>query len=472
MQRLTGLDAGFLYMETPTLHMHTLKVAVLDPAPGTPLTFEQIRDEIRRHLPLLPSFRRRLVRVPFAFHHPLWVEDPDFDLDYHVRRVVLPSPGTRRQLDEAIGDIAGVQLDRTRPLWRMHVFEGLEGGRLAVLAKIHHAVADGMAASALLANVMTTASDAEQPPIVDTWQPEAIPAPSTLLWDAFRDHVRQLFGLPRLLVRTLANLLSVVRHRRRSDVSTPVPILSTPRTAFNTALTPRRSFASTSLPIDAVKEVKSAFGVTMNDVVLAVAAGALRTFLADGSRLPLRPLVAGVPVASDVAADIRLHGNRVSNMFTSLATDVDDPVERLRRIHEVTSEAKTLQRLLGVATFEDWVQYTPPGVYAWFMDQYSQRRVADRHPPAINLVVSSVPGPSEPLYAAGAPLREIYSVGPILEGIGLNITVWSYLDRLYVGALGCRDTLPDLHRITEAMGPALGELVRAGSQAPVVASLS
>jgi WS/DGAT/MGAT family acyltransferase len=290
------------------------------------------------------------------------------------------------------------------------------------------------------------------------------------LVDAFRDHVHQLFDLPALVRRTLANLLSVVRHRRRSAVSTPVPIISTPRTAFNTALTPRRSFATTSLSLDDVRAVKSSFGVTLNDVVLAVVSGALRDYLLERNRLPYRPLVAGVPVASGAGEANRLDGNRVSNMFTSLATDEDHPAERLRRIHEVTAEAKTLQRLLGPETFGDWVQYTPPGPYSWFMGQYSHRRVADRHPPPINLVISNVPGPSEPLHAAGAPLREIYSVGPILEGIGLNITVWSYLDRLYVGALGCRDTLPDLHAITDAMEPALDELLKLNEQSTVVGS--
>jgi diacylglycerol O-acyltransferase len=455
-------------METPTLHMHTLKVAVLDPPGGSALPFAAVRDAIGARLALIPPFRRRLVEVPFGFHHPVWIEDPDFDIDYHVRRILLPPPGDRSQLDEAIADIASVPLDRRRPLWRMHVFEGLEDGRMAVLVKIHHAVADGMASAALLANVMTEVNDNAAVP-VDTWRPEPIPTRRVLLTDAFLDHLAQLRDLPALVRRTVGNVRRLLRHRRHSGVRTPVPMLSTPRTSFNHALTPRRSFATDSLAASDVQQVRKMFNVSVNDVLLAVVAGALRRYLTDRDELPRASLVAGVPVASD-PQEQRLGGNRVSNLFTSLATDVLDPVERLQRIHAITAEAKTLQNLLGRETFGDWVQYTPPRPYAWAMRHYSRLQVADRHPPPINLVVSTVPGPRTQLYAAGAALRELYSVGPVLEGIGVNITVWSYLDRFFVGVLACRDEVPEPARITRAMRDALAELATAASGSPVVAS--
>ena len=468
MERLSGLDAGFLYMETPTLHMHTLKVAVLDRPPGDELPFTEIHDEIRARLPLLPPFRRRIVDVPFGFHHPVWIEDPDFDLDYHIRRVLLPTPGDRRQLDDAIADIASVPLDRRRPLWRMHVFEGLDDGRIAVLVKIHHAVADGIASAALLANVMSSRAETEDLP-VDDWHPEPIPTRRELLRDAFRDHLTQLRDFPRLLHRTISNVRALVRHRRQSSVSTPMPMLNTPRTSFNGSLTARRSFVTTSIGERQLRSIRDAFDVTVNDVVLGIVSGAVRSYLLARHELPAVSLVAGVPVAADTSEQ-RLGGNRVSNLFTSLATDEADPIRRLHRIHEVTAEAKQLQRLLGRETLGDWVQYTPPRPWAWFMRQYSRRHIADRHPPAINLVVSNVPGPSVPLYAAGAELKELYSVGPVLEGIGLNVTVWSYLDRLFVGVLACRDEVPEPWLITDAMQDAVTELATAAAQTPVVAS--
>jgi diacylglycerol O-acyltransferase len=255
----------------------------------------------------------------------------------------------------------------------------------------------------------------------------------------------------------------------------PMPMMHTPRTSFNGALTPRRSFVTASMAVADIDSVRGAFGVTANDVVLGVVSGALRAYLLERGELPSSSLVAGVPVAADSSAEagdagIRLEGNRVSNLFTSLATDEADPVRRLHRIHDVTNEAKHLQTLMGRETLADWVQYTPPRPWAWFMRQYSGRRIADRHPPAINLVVSNVPGPRTPLYAAGAELRELYSVGPVLEGIGLNITVWSYLDRYYIGLVACRDEVPEPWRITEAMRVALAELATAAAQIPVVAS--
>jgi diacylglycerol O-acyltransferase len=246
-------------------------------------------------------------------------------------------------------------------------------------------------------------------------------------------------------------------------------MLNTPRTSFNGSLTPRRSFVTTSFATRDVRAIREAFDCTVNDVVLAIVSGALRSYLLDRHELPAVSLVAGVPVAAD-PSEQRLGGNRVSNLFTSLATDEADPVRRLRRIHEVTAEAKQLQHLLGRETLGDWVQYTPPRPWAWFMRQYSRRHIADRHPPAINLVVSNVPGPAAPLYAAGAELKELYSVGPVLEGIGLNITVWSYLDRFYVGVLACRDEVPQPSLITDSMLAALLELATAAAQTPVVAS--
>ncbi len=482
MQRLSGLDAGFLYMETPTVRMHTLKVAVLDPPPGEPLDFESVKVAIGEHLDLLPPLRRRVVDVPGRLHHPMWVDDPEFDLSYHIHRVILPSPGTHAQLDRAIGEIAGRPLDRARPLWQMHVFEGLEGGRIAVLITVHHALADGVAATALLANVMSTmpggpraaalagASGPEPTRVAGPRTREVLPSRSWMIRDAMNDRVHQLAHLPRLLVRTLGGLLSLLRRRRRSEVVTPVPILSTPRSSFNTSLTARRSFATVALDLGDARAVRSACGVTLNDVVLAIVGGALRRYLDDRGELPDRPLVAAVPVSSDPDVG-RLEGNRVSNLFASLATDEVDPLRRLDAIHAVMSEAKAVQRIMGAETLANWIEYTPPGPYEWFNKHYSGWRVADRHPPPINVIVSNVPGPREPLQVAGAVLREIYSVGPILEGVGLNITVWSYCDQLFVGVLACGDTVPEPWRITEAMTEALAELVaavavRVGPDAP------
>ncbi len=255
------------------------------------------------------------------------------------------------------------------------------------------------------------------------------------------------------------------RYRKTAPVKPPRPILDTAMASFNGSLTPHRVFATASLPLDDFKKVREAFGVTLNDVVLAAVAGSMRRYLDErGEKLP-RALVAGIPVSTDKPDEVRrLGGNRVSNLFTSLCTDIDDPVERLTAIHRVTRAGKDVYNLLGADMMADWVELTPPGPFAWAMRQYSKRGLAARHRPPINLVVSNVPGPRFPLYVAGSRLVALYSVGPVLESIGLNVTVWSYIDQMNFAALACRERLPEIHRVTEGVGEALGELMKAADR--------
>lgn len=460
MERLTGLDASFLYNETPTIHMHTLKVAIFDPSALAPEpSLEWIRDEIGRRVHLLPPLRRRLVEVPFGFHHPLWIDDPDLDLSYHVQRASIPSPGTRREMDEVIGEIAGRPLDRRRPLWQMFVLEGLADGRVGVLVKVHHAVADGVAAAQLLENVMTRVPEETDPsPEENPWHPERVPTRREILQAGMRDRFRLLVRLPQLLWFSIRKVLGALRIRRGAGVQLPRPVLDAPRTTFNRTIGSERSFATTQLSFAEVRRIGRAGGATVNDVVLAIVGGALQRYLAARGELPGKSLVASVPTSIDAPGTVRLAGNRVSSLITTTGSAMADPMERLRYIHEVTAAARRVNEALGPEMMEDWVEHTPPRIYSWLVRQYGRSRLADWHPPAVNLVVSNVPGPREPLYVAGSPLVELYSVGPILEGIGLNITVWSYLDELNVGVLACREAIPDAHEITDRLHEALEEM--------------
>src|SRR5256885_2238920 len=359
MQRMPGVDAGYFYMEPPALHMHTLKVAVLEPPEGG-YHFDMLRDELGRRLHLLPPFCRRVLRVPGGLYHPMWFDDAEIDVDQHVHRVVLPAPGTWEQVEDVVGDIASRPLDRDRPLWEAHSIEGLDDGRVVIVAKVHHALADGVASATLLGNVMdSTPTVAASPP--EPWHSDRLPSPSELRRDAIWDLLRDLRRLPGLLVRTVRAVLAVVRHRRSATVRPPRPILDAPRTSFNRAITARRSFATASLPLDALRTVRRAYDVPFTDVVLAVIGGALRDWLEARHELPERSLLAGVPVANDDAlGSTRLIGNKVSNIFTTLGTDLADPVERLHRISAVTREARRTQELLGLDMLEQWVQFTPP----------------------------------------------------------------------------------------------------------------
>jgi WS/DGAT/MGAT family acyltransferase len=460
MQRLSGFDAGFLYMETPTLHMHTLKISVLDPStvPGG-YTFERVKEVLGQRLHLLPPFRRRLAEVPLGLHHPVWIEDPDFDLDYHVRRMVAPEPGTMRELSAVCSDIASRQLDRRHPMWEITVVEGLEHGHIGFVAKIHHSAADGVAAAAMLASVLDDAPDA--PPVTPgPWRPDEVPTQRQLLVGALLAWIRVLLDLPGLLRRTARGMRAVVRRRRQADVSPPLPF-STPKTSFNGSLTPHRTFCMTSMPLADFKAVKDHFGVTINDVLLAVCAGGLRRYLERRGELPDRPLVAGVPVSvrdGEAHAEGEYIANSVSNMFTSVPVELEDPAERVVAIAEITKAAKEVHKALGPRTLMDWSEITPPGPFAAFMRAYSRYNLADRHRPPINLVVSNVPGPREPLYIAGARIIGIWSMGPILESIGLNVTVWSYLDQMNFGVVACRELTPDLWDLIDDLHEGLAEL--------------
>jgi len=455
---MEGVDAGYLYMETPSMHMHTVKVAILER--GGVFDIDRFGEEVLARLDRLPPFGRRVVNVPFRLNHPVWVADRPLDISRHVVHQALPrrrdgGAGGMKELEDLVGRIISVPLDRGIPLWELHLVEGLEGGRVAVVAKLHHALADGNAANNLLANA-TGARGPGGPP-----HPlEPTPSRARLIGDAVRDFVTQFFSLPALIRRTATNVTALVKIRRGSDVSPPRPLLDVPRTSFNAALGPRRNFATCTLSLTDIKAVRHKHGVTVNDVVLGVVGGAIRRWMDERGERPSGSLTAGVPVGTDSPdGPPRLQGNRVSTLFTTLATDIDDPHERLAEIHRVTDASKLVQRTLGPDMLIDWVQFTPPAPFSAGMKLYSRARAASWHPAPFNVVVSNVAGPREELMLGDSRLVDLFSVGPILEGIGLNVTVWSYQDRVNVTVISCPDLVHDLGPLLAQFEPALGDLL-------------
>ena len=462
MERMEGVDAGYLYMETPTMHMHTVKVAILEPSTNGQsggIDIDRFGEEVLARLDRLPPFGRRVLTVPFRLNHPVWVADRPIDMSRHIVHQALPrsrdgGPGGMKELEDLVGRIISVPLDRNIPLWELHLVEGLRDGRVAVVAKLHHALADGNAANNLLGNVTGAHGPAGPPRAL-----EPTPSRARLVTDAIRDFVRQFFSLPALLRRTATNVTALVRIRRGSDVTPPRPLLDVPRTSFNAPLGPRRNFATGTLSLDEIKAVKAKHGVTLNDVVLGVVGGALRRWMDERGELPKASLTAGVPVGTDPpGAPPRLMGNRVSTLFTTLATDVDDPHGRLAEIHRITDASKLVQQTLGPDMLIDWVQFTPPAPFAAGMRLYSRARAASWHPAPFNVVVSNVAGPREEVLLGDARLVDLFSAGPILEGIGLNVTVWSYQDRVNVTVISCPDLVHDLGPLLAQFGPALKDL--------------
>ncbi len=353
MEPLSGLDASFLYLETPTLHMHVEMVTVFDPCtvPGG-YSFAKMQAQIASRTHQAPVFRRLLVEVPFRLGHPVWVDDPHFDIDYHVRRTAVPAPGGLLELADLAGDIASRQLDRSKPLWEIWIVEGVDEGRIAVIAKMHHSTVDGMSGAALLSVLF----DLEVDPGPEPEPPEVvgdphIPSSAELISEAVAARVFRPFEMTRDILRTGQRLLNVRRVRNEPEHRAPqskaaLP-LSAPRTSFNGTLTRRRQVALSAIGLADVKRLKNATGTTVNDVVLAVCTGALRRFLVDGGELPEKPLVAVVPVSVHPDIDAPYGSNKVSSMFVQLPAQLDDPLERLVAIREGTKGAKEEHNALG-----------------------------------------------------------------------------------------------------------------------------
>jgi diacylglycerol O-acyltransferase / wax synthase len=463
MQRLTGLDATFLYMETPSAPMHVASLLVLDTSESDgEWSFEAIRDVYGQRLHLAPPFRRRLVQVPFELHHPLWIEDPDFDLDWHVRHIAVPPPGTREQLEQLAARLMAVPLDRSRPLWEAWVIEGLEDGNIAVVTKVHHAAIDGQGGEEILVNLLDLEPTGR---VVDPpekpWEPDRVPSDTELVGYAINSLVRTPLRAVKAVRRTTEAALNIRRHNRQPDVEPPPAPFSAPRTSFNHALTRNRSFASETVSLEDVKEVKNAFGCTVNDVVLALCGSALKSYLEGRGETLDASLVAMVPIS--VRTEGSTEANQVSMMLTSLATDVDDPVERLQVIHKRTRAAKSQQEMIGADTLQNWVEFAAPAVFGRAARLYSRTKGADLHRPIFNVTISNVPGPPFPLYFAGMKLAATYPLGPIFDGGGLNITVMSYLDKMDFGLLACPDLISDVGSIAHGISGALEEYRKAAS---------
>lgn len=461
MQRLSGLDASFLYLETPTQLLHVCGLIVVDPSTVSGgYSFERMRRELEQRSRVITEFRRRLHHVPLHLDHPVWVDDPDFDIDHHVHRIACPAPAGDRELAEVCAHIAGQPLDRSRPLWEMWVIEGLADGRVAVMSKVHHATVDGVSGANLIAHLCSLEPDA---PPVDDPTPPRLSTPGDVELVA-----RSLFNVakrPWKLAKLLGPAAEVVPHwveRAREGRAMPAPFTA-PRTSFNGTLTGHRSVAFVDFGLEEVKEVKNAFGGTVNDVVLSVCSGALRHYLESRGELPDSSLVAMVPVSVRDRTAHERGSNKVTGMFARLRTDVADPVERLLLISEDNAHAKEHADAIDADMLQDWAHFAAPRTFGLAARVYSGLRLAERHPVVHNLVVSNVPGPPVPLYFLGARVDALYPLGPVFHGAGLNVTVMSNNGRMNVGLIGCRELLTSeaAWALADQMPAAMGELLDA-----------
>jgi diacylglycerol O-acyltransferase len=469
--QLSGMDASFLYMETPDMHFQIVGTAVLDPStmPDGASFFDTIKQTLSDRIHLLPPFRRRVVNVPFQLSHPVWIEDPNFDLDAHIHRIATPAPGSLQELAEVVGDISSRPLDRSRPLWEMWVVEGLEDGHVAVVTKVHHSAVDGVTGADLLGKLFDLSPEIAEadPPAGGEWQPERSPSDLELTGAALLRLSTQPARLARTMLRASQGVAKMVLQRRRPDASPAAMPFTAPNVPWTGAITPHRAVTFGRASLDDMKTIKNTFGTTVNDVVLAACTMMLRHWLADHDALPDKPLVASCPVSVHEEQKDAPGANKVSSMFVSLPVQIEDPIEQLLAIHQTTKGAKEMQKALGADMITGLAEFAPPVLANQAARLYSRLNLADRHRPVHNLIVSNIPGPPIPLYCAGAQVLATYPMGPILEGAGLNITVLSNMGNVDFGAIACRELVPDLADMATGFADAVSMLKKiAAEQGP------
>ena len=475
MEQLTGLDASFLAMETASATGHIGSVMVLDPSTAPlPLTLDRLTEALGRRIAGVAMCRRKLFGVPLGLDNPYWIEDPDFDLEYHVREIALPAPGSYKQLTEQVARLHGRRLDRSRPLWEMYLISGLAEGRTAIYTKLHHAMIDGVAGNDLLEAVLDLAPEGREghQPTPATEAP--VPTRGQMwgrLVRAWASHpvraVRIAADIAQsapLIAATNAPAVPVVRRFLDDrDVLNGAGTMRAPKVPFNAPITPHRRVAFASVPLSGVKGLKNSAGTTVNDVVLAMCAGALRRWLEGQNALPTAPVVGAVPIS--IRAREGERGNRVSLMTVPLPTDCADPWERLVSASKSARVAKERFDAVPATMLMELYQFSFPSLANQASRLAARFRLLEMVRP-FNLVVSNVPGPPIPLYVAGAELVEYYPVSTLPDGQGLNVTVFSYRDTLFFGLLGCRELVPDLELLAQAIAAEYHDLLEAAASRP------
>jgi diacylglycerol O-acyltransferase / wax synthase len=475
MQQLTGLDASFLALETATTTGHVGGLCVLDPGGAPrPLTLARLTQVLAERIPLVPVLRRKLLQVPLGLDQPYWIDDADFDIEYHVREVALPRPGSDAQLTEQVSRLHARPLDRSRPLWEIYLITGLARRRAAVYTKIHHAAIDGASGTELLTVLLDLTPAGRDLPAVEPFAPAKPPglptlaavAAAKLAWRPVQtvritnELVRVLPTLAPAVNTLVGNMLGLNRGDGGIIATSPG---RAPATPFNKPITAHRRIAFRSVDLDTVKAVKNVFGVSVNDVVMAMCAGALRRWLADHDALPAQPLVAMIPVSvRDPGAQGAL-GNKVSAMLASLPTTVTDPGLRLEIVHAATEAAKAQHAAIPQGLVDQISDFAPPALTARAARVVFATGLLHRLPP-FNITISNVPGPNVPVYLAGAKLIAHYPVSVVTDGQGLNITLVGYLGQLHFGLVSCRELVPDIDVLAGYLVDELGLLVKAASK--------
>ena len=465
MQQLSGLDASFIYMETNRTPMHIGSVYLLDVTTAPGFNREMLRTHVAARLPRLPVFRQRLVEVPLDLGHPFWINDPDFNLDDHLVSLGCPRPGGKAELMALAAQRFARPLDRGRPLWDMTLVDGIDQypglppGSMALICRIHHAAVDGVSGAELMGALLDLSPNPDADDVIDQWRPEPVPSPVDMLRQTYTDAKRKSLQFPRFLRDVTVASLRRAAMRRLRRLDPPARLLDAPPTVFNDVIGPTRTFGGVEFDLDHIKALKNALpGVTVNDVLLAIAAGGLRRLLARSGELPAEPMIAMMPVSVRTGGQSDQSGNQVDAMLVELATDEASPLARLGRICGATRQSKAYGEAIPAARI---MEFVPSETAALAARLYTRMRVADRHGPFFNLVITNVPGPPLPLYIAGARIASVFGTAPVFDGLGLILVVFSQAGRISIGITACRRMLPDASVVEGDLEASLDELAAA-----------
>lgn len=464
MQQLAALDNMFLRMESKRVPAHVSSLIFLEPTTsGKEWGISDVRKMLESRIHLVPPLRRRLAYVPGNLDHPYWIEDPDFDLDYHLRHRALPRPGNRKQLEDLICQIFMRTLDRTRPLWEIYLIEGLEKGQMALFTKMHHACIDGVSGQEIMSTLLDlTPKVRKVPPPERAWKPEQVPAPLDLLTRAAKNYISMPRRLLDILPQTMTSIknLSMMALSKETRGKLPDSIFDAPRSLFNQRASTHRRFAFESVPLSEIKALKDVYQCSLNDMVMALCAGALRQFCLDNDALPKAALVAMIPISVQQESTKGQLGNHVSGMLCSLATHVEDPIERLKLIVDSSTRGKIGHKMIGATAMMDWSQFAGPALLGLANSLIFRLGVTGSTRPTFNVAISNVPGVRVPLYWAGARVLSNYPMSLTTDNMGINITLVSYQDNLDFGVTVDQSIVSDPWVIVKHLKATMAEYKR------------
>lgn len=458
MKHLSGLDATFLHLETPEMPMHVGSLNVLDLPKGYKGDFyEDAKQFMASRIHLADVFTRKLALMPFDMTNPVWVEDDDIDLDYHVRHITLPKPGTNRQLQQYVARLHSTLIDRSRPMWEFFIIDGLKSGQVALYTKVHHAGIDGQAGVEVgkaIFDLEATGRVVKPPrsrPRASGYQLGMAELATAALRNTAQQYVK-LFKMAPAIARAISGLAKPdEKAAEKTTATAPKKFnLFAPRTSLNVSITNQRTFAGRTISLAETKYIAKHFGVSLNDVVMATVAGALRHYLADNNELPAKPLVAGVPVSLREAGDDTAN-NQASMILVSLATDITDPIQRLKAINASSNSSKSTMNRFKAVILDDFPTFAAPWLVSGIASMVGRSGLVNLLPPAANVAISNVAGAPFPMYFAGALVTCYYPVSIASHGTALNVTVQSYNGRMDYGLIACRRAVPDITEIGDYM---------------------